>query len=176
MKYFFRTFTGKMIELDSMSVGDIDIRDIAWSLSGIRRFGAHTRLRETVADHSIYMAKKFMDRGEYKNALHALMHDATEAYITDIPSPLKNLIPQIKEFEATIYTLISEKFGLEDELPEVVEKMDKGMIPKEIDSFFDLKNQDDEIILYGDEGFNVFLDLFDELKIYGTDKLEPKFS
>lgn len=170
MKYFYRTFTGKMIDLNSISIEDIDVRDIAWSLSGIRRFGAHTRLRETVADHSIYMTKKFMDRGEYKNALHALMHDATEAYITDIPSPLKNLIPQIKEFENTIYALIAKKFGLDDELPEVVEKMDKGMIPKEINSFFDLKDQEDEIVLYGDEGYNVFLNLFDELKIYGKVK------
>lgn len=156
-----RTFTNKYIDLKNIKVEDICIQDIAWSLSHQNRFAGHLKDNYTVADHCIYMAKFFMRKGQYKNALHALLHDSTECYITDIPSPVKTLIPEIRIFEGKLYQIIAKKFGLDAKLPEVVEQLDKAMIKKEIKQFFDQKNH--TIPIYKDEGFYIFLDLFHQL-------------
>lgn len=158
----YRTFTNRILNLSNLKVDDIDIKDIAWSLSHQVRFGGHLIDNYTVADHSIYMAKKFIEQKDYHNALHALLHDSTEAYITDIPSPVKELIPQIRLFEAKIYEVIAKKFNLDAELPHKVEVLDKSMIKIEIEQFFE--GIDHDIKMYKEEGYQVFLDLFHEIQ------------
>ena len=161
----YRTFTNKILDIQNLTPEDIDIRDIAWSLSRQIRYAGHIPFDYTIADHCIYMAKHFMDRGEYHNALHALLHDATEAYVSDIPSPVKRAVPEIRVFEDSIYEVIAQKFNLDSELPHDVELMDKSMIPIEVQNFFDAGRKYDvpEIPIYKDEGYYVFMDLYEEI-------------
>ena len=79
-----------------------DIEDIAHSLSQLCRFNGHCIGTYTVAQHSCIVAEYARD--EHK--LIALMHDAAEAYIGDIPRPLKYLIPDIKKVENWLMTQI----------------------------------------------------------------------
>lgn len=156
-----RTYTGRMVNITNLTVDDIDLKDIAHSLAGINRYIAHTDRNETVADHSIHMAKIFFELGKYKLALEALLHDATEAYIGDCPSMLKTAIPEIRHFEDTkIRPPIAEKFNLEPQVPHEVEVLDKQMVKPEIRQFFGDDREFRPIKTYGKRGETVFLNMY----------------
>lgn len=57
-------------------------------------------------------------KAKHKLMLHALMHDASEAYLTDLPKPIKVLIPKYQEMETLWEAKITEKF----ELPKLTEE------------------------------------------------------
>ncbi len=83
--FYIRTFTGKKFYWDTLWSNEYDIRDIAHALSMNCRWTGHTKKFYSVAQHCIlasYLVPK-------KHALAALLHDASEAYIHDTPSPLK---------------------------------------------------------------------------------------
>lgn len=82
------TVSGKRIDPSDPDPALIDIEDIAYSLAGINRFGAHTRPRYTVAEHSVMVSRLVED----DVALRGLLHDAPEAYLGDIISPVKRCI------------------------------------------------------------------------------------
>jgi 5'-deoxynucleotidase YfbR-like HD superfamily hydrolase len=136
------TVTGQLIDVTNIVPENIDLNDIAWSLSRIPRFVGHsiTIVPYNVAQHSIFVAKTVQDwianGSEYteiansifflKNCdrdiqqrvcLLALLHDAHEYITGDIPSPVKS-IPKvkeiIKELEKKIDAVIRIKFDLAD--------------------------------------------------------------
>lgn len=96
----------------------IRIEDIAHALAGDFRFGRHMRRRYTVAQHSVHVSQFCPP----DMALKGLLHDASEAYLADIPRPLKHL-PEMQAYrdaEARIQGMIYERFcGSSDEPPEV---------------------------------------------------------
>ena len=57
----------------------------------------------------------------------ALMHDAAEAYVNDIPSPLKRLVPQYVEVEDRVWEAIAKKYGLPKNLPTSIKEVDCRM-------------------------------------------------
>lgn len=77
-----------MIDLENPRVEQIDIRDIAHSLSLINRFTGHTRTPYSVAEHCVIGSE--IIRGEF--ALEFLLHDAHEAYLGDVSGPLKGIL------------------------------------------------------------------------------------
>ena len=81
---------------------DICIEDIALSLSRQPRFLGHTHKFYSVAQHSVLCA--FYANKEQK--LDALLHDASEAYMGDLPKPLKHHLPDYNYIEKQIqYTI-----------------------------------------------------------------------
>lgn len=103
----------------------IAISDIAHSLSHICRFAGHTKHFYSVAQHSVLVADIMKDRGcSVLDQFHGLMHDATEAYLTDIPTPVKRLIPAYTELEDKFYVCIAKKFHLKPQLPDCVKEAD----------------------------------------------------
>lgn len=98
-----------------MTASDVDINDIAHGLSMQCRFGGHCREFYSVAEHSVHVAglvKLFAS--STVEVLSALLHDAAEAYIVDIPRPLK-MQPEFDGYhrvEARIHAVICERFGL----------------------------------------------------------------
>lgn len=77
---------------------------IAHALANQCRFSGHVRRFYSVAEHCV--------RGSYacKDPLAFLLHDAAEAFIVDVPSPLKPLLPGYKELENQVHRLIEEKY------------------------------------------------------------------
>lgn len=71
------------------------------------------------------------------NAAWALMHDAAEAYITDIPYPIKaaGLVPGIVDAEKQIMRVICERFGLDPVEPAEVKELDMEILDLEADAF-----------------------------------------
>ena len=92
---------------------DIDLKDIAHNLSNICRYGGNCPKFYSVAEHCVLGAiHVYEDTGSAKKALAFLLHDAGESYVGDIPTPLKTLLPLIKEIEEEIMVLVHEKFDI----------------------------------------------------------------
>lgn len=128
---YIRTFTGRLVDPVHLTPDDVDIEDIAHALSNQCRFAGHVRRFYSVAEHSVRVMKKCSF-----DPLYALLHDASEAYLVDLPRPLK-YHPQFafyKEVETHVQLQIEEKFGLVL-LPEISEEIhiaDKRMLATEM--------------------------------------------
>lgn len=109
------TRSGKMFHFLDPKDDEIDVADIAYALAHQCRFNGHTSHFFSVAEHSVLVASLVPD--EFK--LAALLHDAAEAYLSDIPSPIKQFLPQYKEMEAGIMAAIERKFGVDASVEEV---------------------------------------------------------
>lgn len=85
--YTIKTYTEKEFRFDKIDPEAIDIRDIAHALSHLCRFTGHTNLFYSVAQHCLLVSDKIPGGPEVK--LAALLHDAAEAYVADLSTPLK---------------------------------------------------------------------------------------
>ncbi|MEJ8326065.1 HD family hydrolase [Kosakonia sacchari] len=124
---FIQTYTGKKFDYLAATAGDIDIKDIANALSNICRFAGHLPEFYSVAQHSVLCSQ--LVPVEY--AFEDLMHDAAEAYVQDIPAPLKSLLPDYRRMETMVDDLIRNKFGLPLEHSQVVKYADLTMLATE---------------------------------------------
>lgn len=107
---FIATITNKRIYPFSLDKSEIDIEDIAHALARICRFNGHLRYHYSVAEHSVNVAEELKLRGASKELrLFGLLHDASEAYIADIPKPLKDWMPEYLEIEKDLQRKIIEK-------------------------------------------------------------------
>lgn len=103
-KDFLYTYSGKVIDLHNPDAADINLSDIAFSLANQRRYGGHNDI--TILQHSVMVAEHFTPFSDCY--LHALMHDAAEAYMIDIPTYLKKYITEeyksdFKQIEKLIF-------------------------------------------------------------------------
>ncbi len=106
-KGFIVTHGGKMYNYLDPHPDMIAIEDIAHALSHMCRFNGHTNLFYSVAQHSMSVAYRMPGTAEEK--LAALLHDAAEAYMCDIPSPLKPLLgPAYRDLYDACQSTINE--------------------------------------------------------------------
>ncbi len=110
------TFSGRYINLQRLSSRDICIEDIAHGLSMLCRFAGQCRSFYSVAEHSVLVAGEVERTNPDKPMLilEALLHDASEAYVGDIRSPLKKLewMAPVRTLERDIQQRVWEHFGL----------------------------------------------------------------
>lgn len=90
---------------------EIHIDDIAHALSNACRFAGHVQKFYSVAEHSVRVAR--LAGTDRKMALAGLLHDAAEAYVVDIPRPLKRHLRGYKEIEARVARMIERRFDME---------------------------------------------------------------
>ncbi len=88
---------------------EIFIEDIAHALAMICRFAGHTRVFYSVAEHSIHVSRYCRPA----QALYGLLHDASEAYLSDIPYPVKIHLPDYKIIEDRLMDCILRRFGID---------------------------------------------------------------
>lgn len=103
---------------------EVRIRDIAHALSMLCRFGGHCNKFYSVAEHSVHMARFVSD----ENKLWALLHDATEAYLVDVPRPIKPFLVGYKEAEERLMLAICTRYGLPPEMPAEVKDADNRIL------------------------------------------------
>jgi len=110
-----QSYTGKQFDPLNPDPALIDIDDIAHALSNICRFGGHSSRFYSVAEHSVLVAEELWNlHHDADLALAGLLHDAAEAYLGDIPRPLKYR-PEFafyRKAEARLEQMIAERFGL----------------------------------------------------------------
>jgi len=121
------TSTGRLFPLLQPHTFEFDIEEIAHALSRICRYTGHTRQFYSVAQHSVYVSGLVPD--EYK--LEALLHDASEAFLGDVSSPLKALLPEYKAIEAAVEKAIAKQYGLPFPLSPTVKTADLAMLVNE---------------------------------------------
>lgn len=134
------TYSGKEIDLLNFKVTDIEIVDIAKGLSNECRWGGQTPYHYSVAAHSLFVANRFFD---VRKKLIALLHDAPEYILKDIPKPLKNLLPEYVVIEKRLAETIYKRFNiipLQNELDEI-KYMDKEVEKYEFEKMFIQKSE-----------------------------------
>lgn len=62
------------------------------------------------------------------DAMLLLLHDASEAYLMDVPSPIKPFIPDYHRYEKRLQTTIMESLGYPTEFPERLKEMDRAIL------------------------------------------------
>lgn len=106
---------------------DICIEDIAAALSKQCRFGGHCTRFYSVAEHCVLLSQ----RASAHLKLGALLHDAAEAYIVDVPRPLKKQIPHYELYETRLMECIATRFGFVFPLDEEVKRLDNAILADE---------------------------------------------
>ena len=117
------TYTGKTVDPFAIRPEDIDLEDIAHALSMTCRFGGHCKSFYSVAEHSVLVS----ERCPPEVRLDGLLHDAAEAYLGDIPSPLKRKLPAFEEAELNLFEILAERFGIAFPIPESVQAADEAV-------------------------------------------------
>lgn len=117
-----QTITGRAFPVLAPSPSDVDIEDIAHSLSNQCRFAGHTREFYSVAQHAVICSYNVPS----ESAWAALHHDDPEAYCVDLPRPLKHsgLLDNYRDIEEVIWQAIAGKMGIDPVLPQCVKDAD----------------------------------------------------
>lgn len=122
---------------------DVNIKDIAHSLSMMARANGHFKYFFSVAQHSINCFIEAKNRGKSKRIqLACLLHDAAEAYIADIPRPVKNRLLGYVQIEQDIIDVIFSVFGLSDisvEEYHIIDEIDNALLYYEFDELMGIK-------------------------------------
>jgi 5'-deoxynucleotidase YfbR-like HD superfamily hydrolase len=136
MADYITTYTGIHFIPTAPSIEAICIKDIAHALSMICRGNGHVKTFFSVGQHCIHCMKEARERGYSERIQFAcLLHDASEAYLSDVPRPFKKNLRGYVELEEKILTLIYEKYlgiPLTKEEQEKVKEIDDDML------YFDL--------------------------------------
>ena len=97
---------------------EVTLEDITHALSNICRFNGHTNRFYSVAEHSLNVAWLLKRRGASpKIILYGLLHDAAEAYVCDIPRPLKRFLEGYKDIENEVMLAIYGALKLMEPAP-----------------------------------------------------------
>lgn len=134
---YITTYTGKHFDPTSPDPALIDIRDVAHALSLMTRGNGHVKTFFSVGQHCINCAREAEARGYSKRVVLAcLLHDASEAYMSDVPRPFKPFLPQYLELEDQLLDIIFEKYlgsSLTEEETVLVKEIDDDLL------YYDLK-------------------------------------
>lgn len=98
--FWILTQSGQRVDLIGTSPEQIKLGDIAWHLTGVMRFTGAGARDISVAEHSLRVYGMVRDAGGSPVAqVHALMHDAHEAYMGDISTPVKRALQELAGFD-----------------------------------------------------------------------------
>src|SRR5699024_9817293 len=122
--HWMQTFTGRQFFPMNPRPEEVHAADIAHALSMQCRYNGHVRRFYSVAEHCVHLSYAV---GE-DNALWALLHDATEAYVGDMVAPLTRHMSTYRETEDRVSAAIAEPFGLDPEMPQEVRTADRRIL------------------------------------------------
>lgn len=134
MSSWITTYTGKKVDVFDFWLRDICLEDIAHSLSLICRFNGHCSEFYSVAEHSVRAANMAINAYNIDPA-YVLLHDAAEAYMGDIPRPIKKKVFD-SEIEIKIRNKILNYFKLDvnywNDNEHIIKEIDNKMLNMEI--------------------------------------------
>lgn len=116
---YIRTFSGEAFPVEP-SADSVKLVDLAIGLSRAPRWGGHSSSVYPVSAHSIFVSRLLPDSLK----LQGLLHDGSEAYLADLPSPFKSLLPDYKKLEMRLMLAIADRFKFPWPLGELVKAAD----------------------------------------------------
>ena len=119
-----RTNSGKYVNVFDPDPDTLLIEDIAHAQSNQPRFGGHLPKFYSVAQHS-YLCYCIAPEDEKYDAL---MHDSSEAYLLDMPKPIKIELPDYNRIEENLMNILAKKFKFIYPKSPVVEKIDHYLL------------------------------------------------
>lgn len=122
-----QTWSGRRLDLLEPRPESINIIDISHGLANECRFAGQCRRYYSVAQHSVIASQMV----ESELAMEALFHDAAEAYLKDIPTPLKALLPEYRVIEERLSRVIRKRFGLPEDLAPEIKAADLQLLATE---------------------------------------------
>lgn len=135
-----QTYTGRAFWPLDPRPGDVCIEDIAHALSNLCRYTGHCKEFYSVAQHSVLVSEYIEQVGpSVKEMPHlhlwALLHDASEAYLHDLPRPLKHAPgfgDLYRKYETALMRVICQHFGLDPKEPGEVREADTVLLMTEV--------------------------------------------
>ena len=120
------TASGRKVEPAALEPADIQIEDLAAHLAKICRFTGACRIMWSVAEHSLLVADILAERHPHDHDLQlcGLLHDAPEAYLQDLATPVKAQLDRYNAMERAAWWAVAERFGLPLTMPAAVKHAD----------------------------------------------------
>ncbi len=135
---YLQTVSGRWVNPFDPDPDQIELSDIARALANQCRFGGHCRPFYSVAQHCVIVSELMeQEGGNAEDALAALMHDAPEAYLGDLPHPIKHRSPLgtvFREAEEPLDRMIRRRFSISDP-SEAVKRIDRALLATERRAF-----------------------------------------
>lgn len=129
-----QTASGRAVPLFAFTPAHVHAPDIAHALAHLCRFNGHTRAFYSVAEHSIRVAHTLWlaHDEDPRLALYGLLHDASEAYLGDVVTPLKRRLGEAyAALERDVQNAIYQAFGLDPVTPGAVHHADQVLLVTE---------------------------------------------
>lgn len=142
-KSYLITYTGKHFYPFAPKAKDVDILDIAHSLSLLCRFNGHTKKFFSVAQHCC----NAYDLASNSNKFAALMHDSSEAYLSDVIRPIKPYLTNYYKIEKKLEVVLAKKFRYKYPYEEEVKMVDDMLLHTELRDLFDNRRFDSSLAL-----------------------------
>lgn len=162
LKPLIETFSGIMFNVLHPNPDEISIIDLAHALGNQCRYGGHCRKFYSVAEHCVLVSRLVAaELGPINTreleliVLMALLHDASEAYLVDIPTPVKNFLSNYRAIEGPLMDAIIRKFYLPfefDKLPEAIHYADILALKLETEKLIHSKGKNWQMLKAFDEG------------------------
>jgi len=157
------THAGKRLSLP-VTPEMLDIEDISHALSFQCRYAGHTNRFYSVAEHCCLVSDYvFRHTKDARHALAALLHDASEAYLVDIPKPIKPYLANYAELEQQIEIEVAKKWNVDYPWSALIKQADCRILI------------DERRELFHDTGFDWGLPVDEALGVQ-VEGLEPRFA
>lgn len=114
------TIHGTYFDFEQPQRSEIDVEMIAHALSNLCRFTGHSRHFYSVAQHAVLVSWLTPPKFAYQG----LHHDDAEAFVGDMASPLKKMLPGYKEVEQRVEAEVFRRMGLPAKLAPDVKRAD----------------------------------------------------
>lgn len=138
---FVHTVSGETLEPVAGKISSVNLEDIAHGLSHMVRYSGQCWQFYSVAEHSllVFDILRNLYPRDFEAQWAGLLHDATEAYICDLPTPIKALLPRYKELEESIGNQITETFDIRwtEQVKQRVKEADRIALALEVPNLFD---------------------------------------
>ena len=153
-----RTYTGEYLNFFDPQPEQISIESIAIGLARPPRFAGQCKNFYSVASHSMMVSDRIWELTQNKEmALMGLLHDASEAFLGDIPGTIKPMMEGYKLIEEKLQRVIFKKYNLDYTLMSGIKPTDKAVMCIEFDTII---NNPDFIVEHENVIFQQFIKRF----------------
>lgn len=122
-----QTATGGVFWPMDPRASEVKIEDIAHALSNMCRYAGHCREFYSVAQRSVLVSRALPP----ELRAWGLLHDASEAYLVDVPRPVKTYLAGYREAEEAVERAVAEAFSLSWPMPPEVKRVDNAILADE---------------------------------------------